>query len=254
MKTNFNLVVVTDYEAMSKAAADIIAAQIIKKPDSVLGLATGSTPVGTYRQLVEMHGAGKLDFSKITSFNLDEYHPISRNNDQSYNYFMQINLFDHVNANPENVHLPDGECADVNAECAGYEAKINGVGLDLQLLGLGHNGHIGFNEPSDSFAKITHYTPLTQSTIIANSPYFSNPDDMPRHAITMGIGTIFQAKHILMLVSGAAKADIVARVFQGDITPQVPGSILQLHPNITLIADKQAAEKLSFTKNNSITK
>ena len=247
MKNNFNLVVVRDYEAMSKAAADIIAAQIIEKPDSVLGLATGATPTGTYQNLVEMYRAGKLDFSQITSFNLDEYHPISRDNDQSYNYFMQTNLFDHVNTNPANVHLPDGECADVDAECADYEAKIDAkLGLDLQLLGLGHNGHIGFNEPADIFPKVTNYTPLAQSTITANSPYFSNPDNMPRHAITMGIGTIFQAKHILMLASGVAKADIVAKVFGDEITPQVPGSILQLHPNMTLIVDKPAAEKLDI--------
>jgi len=240
---NLKIIVAADYDGLSATAADIIAGQIAAKPDSVLGLATGSTPIGTYRALVEKHKAG-LDFSRITSFNLDEYFPIKQSNDQSYMYFMRENLFAHVNINPANINIPSGEVADAKAECAAYEAKIAVKGLDLQLLGVGNNGHIGFNEPCDFFPKTTHHTALAQSTIDANARFFESTDDVPKHALTMGIGTIFQAKRILMVASGAGKADIMQKLFFGPITPQVPGSILQLHPDVTLVVDKDAATKL----------
>ncbi|MCL2397319.1 MAG: glucosamine-6-phosphate deaminase [Defluviitaleaceae bacterium] len=241
---NFRIIVANDYDGLSDVAASVIAAQISTKPDSVLGLATGSTPIGTYERLMAMHKADGLDFSQVTSFNLDEYYPIRRNDPQSYNYFMGHRLFDHVNINPANTYVPNGEVADPEEECVRYEEKIGPGGLDLQLLGIGMNGHIGFNEPADHFPAATHLTPLHPATITSNSPYFDNPDDIPKHAITMGIGTIFRAKHILWLISGAAKADIARQVVFGPITPQVPGSALQLHPRVTLIMDAAAASKM----------
>ena len=241
---NLTIIKAADYETLSIKAAEIIAAQIGAKPDAVLGLATGATPVGTYKELVAKHKAGSLDFSAVSAFNLDEYYPIKRTNDQSYCYYMQDNLFGHVNINPANVHIPDGEAADAPAECAKYEAKVAAARLDLQLLGIGKNGHIGFNEPADHFPKTTNHVALTQSTIDANSYFFENAADMPRHALTMGIGTIFAAKRILLLVSGGAKADIIKQAFFGPITPQLPASILQLHSDVTLIVDSDAGKNL----------
>lgn len=239
---NFRVIVTKDYEALSAAAADIVAAQIGAKPDSVLGLATGSTPVGTYACLIEKHNGGGLDFSQITSFNLDEYYPIKKEDDQSYAYFMNDNLFNHVNANPANINIPSGEASDAAAECAAYETKIDKKGgIDLQVLGLGLNGHIGFNEPAPSFAKTTHHTALDPSTVAANARFFASEADVPKHALTMGIGTIFKARHILLLISGAAKAKIAKEVIFGPITPQVPGSALQLHPKVTVVLDEAAA-------------
>lgn len=234
-----------DYEDMSKKAANLIAAQIILKPDSVLGLATGSTPIGTYKNLVEGYRKGDLDFSQIKSVNLDEYRGLPRENDQSYYYFMHDNLFKHVNINLENTHLPDGMEADSEKACMEYEAIIKEVGgQDLQLLGLGHNGHIGFNEPCDEFEKITHCVNLTQSTIEANKRFFASADDVPKQAYTMGIGTIMQAKKILVVVSGADKAQIVKDAFFGPVTPQVPASILQMHPDVTIVADEAALSEV----------
>ncbi len=235
---------VKDYEEMSRKAAAVIASQIIAKPDSVLGLATGSTPIGTYKNLVAAYNAGDLDFSQIKSANLDEYRGITKDNDQSYYYFMNHNLFQHVNIDPANTNIPDGTNSDADAECARYEKVIESLGgVDLQLLGLGHDGHIGFNEPCDHFDKTTHCVDLTEMTIEANKRFFASIDDVPRQAYTMGCGTIMKAKKILILVSGADKADILYQVVNGPVTPQVPASILQFHPDVILIADEAAMSK-----------
>jgi glucosamine-6-phosphate deaminase len=243
---NFKIIIKDNYDGASVAAADIITAFTDTNPAGVLGLATGSTPEGAYAKLIEAHRAGKADFSRITTFNLDEYHPIEGANSQSYNYYMREKLFAHININPENAHLPNGEAVDPCGECAAYEAKIEAAGgIGLQLLGIGFNGHIGFNEPATTFAKVTHHVALDESTIAANARFFDNPEQVPKHALTMGIGTIFGAKRILFLVTGAAKADIVEKAVFGDITPQVPASVLQLHPDVTLIMDADAAEKIT---------
>lgn len=234
-----------DYEDMSKKAANIIASQVVLKPDCVLGLATGSTPIGAYKNLVEKYEQGDLDFSQVTTVNLDEYKGLPRENDQSYYYFMHDNLFDHVNVKPENTHLPDGTKEDANEECARYEELIRSLGgQDLQLLGLGHNGHIGFNEPDTVFEKTTHCVDLQESTIEANKRFFASVDDVPKQAYTMGIGTIMQAKKILVVVSGEDKADTVAKAFFGPVTPEVPASILQFHKDVILVADEAALSKV----------
>lgn len=234
-----------DYEEMSKKAAHIIAAQIELKPDCVLGLATGSTPVGTYKNLVEWFKNGDLDFSELSSVNLDEYRGLSPENDQSYRYFMNTNLFDHVNIRKDHTFVPDGQEADSDKACKMYEQIIQDLGgIELQLLGLGHNGHIGFNEPTDEFPKITHCVDLTESTIQANKRFFENESDVPRQAYTMGIGTIMSAKKILVVVSGEDKAEILDKVINGPVTPQVPASILQLHPNVMIVADNAALSKV----------
>ena len=236
----------TDYKDMSRKAANIISAQVIMKPDCVLGLATGSTPIGTYQQLVEWYKKGDLDFSGVTTVNLDEYKGLPRTNDQSYYYFMHENLFDQVNVNPKNTHLPDGMEPDSEKECARYEKLICSLGgVDLQLLGLGHNGHIGFNEPGEAFEKETHCVNLQERTIEANKRFFASADEVPRQAYTMGIKTIMQAKKILVVVSGEDKADIVAKAFFGPVTPAVPASILQMHNDVTLVGDEAALSKIS---------
>lgn len=234
-----------DYNDMSRKAANIIMSQVILKPDSVLGLATGSSPIGTYERLVQSYQAGDVDFSDVTTVNLDEYFGLTADNDQSYSYFMHHNLFDHVNIDPARTNLPDGTEPDIEKECARYDALIASLGgTDLQLLGLGRNGHIGFNEPSDSFAAGTHCVELTESTIEANKRFFASADDVPRRAYTMGIGTIMRAKKILVVASGADKAEAVRAVCRGEIKPQVPGSVLQLHPDVIVIADEAAASLL----------
>lgn len=211
----------------------------------MLGLATGSTPIGAYKNLVEKYEQGDLDFSQVTTVNLDEYKGLPRENDQSYYYFMHDNLFDHVNVKPENTHLPDGTKEDANEECARYEELIRSLGgQDLQLLGLGHNGHIGFNEPDTVFEKTTHCVDLQESTIEANKRFFASADDVPKQAYTMGIGTIMQAKKILVVVSGEDKADTVAKAFFGPVTPEVPASILQFHKDVILVADEAALSKV----------
>ena len=234
-----------DYRGMSRIAANIISAQIILKPDCVLGLATGSTPIGTYEELVERYNKGDLDFSAVTTVNLDEYKGLTKDNDQSYYYFMHHNLFDHVNIPAENINLPDGTEPDSEKECARYEGLIRSLGgADLQLLGLGHNGHIGFNEPADAFDNETHCVDLQESTIEANKRFFASADDVPRQAYTMGIGTIMRAKKILLVASGKDKAEIVKRAFPGPVCPQVPASILQLHPDVTVVVDAEAGSLL----------
>ena len=230
---------------MSRVAANIISAQVILKPESILGLATGSSPIGVYDQLVEWYKKGDLDFSRVTTVNLDEYKGLPKENEQSYYYFMHEYLFDKVNINVENTYLPDGMNMDSEAEAARYEEVLASVGqVDLQLLGMGHNGHIGFNEPDSSFAQTTHCVDLTESTIEANKRFFASADDVPRQAYTMGIGTIMKAKKILLIVNGEAKADIVAKAFFGPVTPEVPASILQLHPDVVIVADKAALSKV----------
>ncbi len=231
----------TTYEDMSRKAADVLAAQVLLKPNSVLGLATGSTPIGLYKSLIERYNNGELDFSAVRTVNLDEYRGLPADNDQSYNYFMHHNLFDHINIKPENTHLPNGLETDAEKECARYDAVIAAQGgVDVQLLGIGHNGHIGFNEPADHFPTGTHLVDLQQSTIEANKRFFASIDDVPRQAYTMGIRTIMSAKCILLVASGKDKAEIVKKSFFGPVTPQVPASILQLHPNVILAGDADA--------------
>ena len=236
-----------DYKDMSRKAANIISAQVIMKPNCVLGLATGSTPIGTYDQLVEWYNKGDLDFSEVTTVNLDEYKGLPRTNDQSYYYFMHQHLFDRVNIDPERTNVPNGMEPDAEKECGRYEELIRSLGgVDLQLLGLGHNGHIGFNEPGEAFEKETHCVDLTESTIEANKRFFASADDVPKQAYTMGIKTIMQAKKILIVVNGENKADIVERAFFGPVTPEVPASILQLHNDVTLIGDEAALAKIGI--------
>lgn len=230
-----------NYEEMSRKAANLIAAQILVKPSCVLGLATGSTPIGTYKELTGWYERGDLDFSQVHSVNLDEYQGLAGDNDQSYRYFMEHHLFDHVNIPKENVNLPNGMAQDAQEECSRYDKVIQDLGgVDLQLLGLGHNGHIGFNEPADAFETGTHCVKLQESTIQANSRLFSNADEVPGYAFTMGIGTIMKARKILVIVNGEDKAAIVKKAFFGPVTPQVPASVLQLHPDVTLIGDATA--------------
>ncbi len=234
-----------DYKDMSRKAANIISAQIIMRPNCVLGLATGSTPVGTYEQLVEWYHKGDLDFSEVTTVNLDEYKGLTRENDQSYYYFMNEHLFRHVNIDTNRTYLPDGTNMDSEGECARYNQIIHDLGgVDLQLLGLGHNGHIGFNEPNNAFEKETHCVDLAPSTIEANKRFFASAEDVPKQAYTMGIKTIMQARKILVAVSGADKADIVKRAFFGPVTPEVPASILQMHNDVILVGDEAALSKL----------
>ena len=230
-----------DYKEMSEMAADIIGAQVLLKPDAVLGLATGSTPIGTYEELVRRYEAGRLDFGKIKTVNLDEYRGLTRDNDQSYYYFMHSHLFDHININKNNTKVPDGMEPDALKAGQDYENIIkNYGGIDLQLLGLGNNGHIGFNEPGDEFIDKTHVVDLTESTIEANKRFFASVDDVPKQAYTMGIGSIMRAKRVLMVVNGKGKAEIVKEAFFGPITPKVPASILQLHNDFILIGDVEA--------------
>lgn len=234
-----------DYKEMSRIAANIISAQVILKPDCVLGLATGSTPVGTYQQLVEWYKKGDLDFSKVTSVNLDEYKGLSGDNDQSYRYFMNKNLFDHVNIDKAKTFVPDGTEPDGEKASRDYDEIIERVGgVDLQLLGIGHNGHIGFNEPADEFCKGTHCVDLTASTIEANKRFFEKEEDVPRQAYTMGIGTIMKAEKILLLASGEDKAEALYQTICGPVTPKVPASILQFHKNVIVIADEAALSKV----------
>ncbi|MDD6491541.1 MAG: glucosamine-6-phosphate deaminase [Firmicutes bacterium] len=234
-----------DYDQMSRAAANIISAQVIIKPKCVLGLATGSTPIGTYNQLVEWYKKGDLDFSEVTTVNLDEYKGLSPENDQSYRYFMNTHLFDHINIDKSRTFVPDGLEKDSEKACSDYNKVIHNCGgIDLQLLGLGNNGHIGFNEPGSAFEKETHCVSLTQSTIDANARFFASMDEVPREAYTMGIKTIMQAKKILVVVSGSQKADIVKKAFFGPITPEVPASVLQLHNDVTIVGDEEALSAL----------
>ena len=237
--------VTEDYQTMSRKAANILSAQVILNPSSVLGLATGSTPVGMYKQLIAWYKKDDLDFSQVRTVNLDEYVGLAPSHDQSYRYFMQTNFFDHINISPDNTNLPNGQAPDLAAECQRYNQVIRSLGgIDVQLLGMGHNGHIAFNEPGDDFGLETHLVDLTESTIDANQRFFDSRDEVPRQALTMGIKTIMQARQILVVVSGEDKADAVKAALTGPVTPKVPASILQMHPNVVLVADKAAMSKV----------
>ena len=234
-----------DYCAMSRRGADIVAAQLLLHPDSVLGLATGFTPVGMYRELVERNHRGELDFSRARTVNLDEYVGLAPDHEQSYRYFMQKNLFDHVNINPDATHVPDGRAKCMETECHRYDQLIEDLGgVDLQVLGIGRNGHMGFNEPGDDFPLDTHVVELTDSTIDANARFFASRDQVPRKALSMGIRSIFQARRILLMACGREKADIVAAALKGPVTPRVPTSVLQLHPDVILVGDCEALSGL----------
>lgn len=235
-----------DYQALSRAAANIISAQVILKPSCVLGLATGSSPVGTYQQLIEWYKKGDLDFSQVRTVNLDEYVGLDKDHDQSYAYFMRTNLFDHINVDPANTNIPDGMAPDEAEECARYDKVIHDLGgIDLQLLGLGPNGHIGFNEPGEAFELETHCVDLTSATIEANKRFFDGNEDLvPKQAYTMGIKTIMQARKVLVVANGLAKAKAVKAVVSGPVTPECPGSILQMHPDCILVADEEALSLL----------
>ena len=226
---------VENYEQLNEKAAEIIADVVISKPDCVLGLATGSSPVGTYKKLIEWNKEGKVDFSKVMTINLDEYEGLDGEHDQSYRYFMNDNLFNHINIDKANTFVPNGKAEDIDAECKSYDERINKVGIDIQLLGIGLDGHIGFNEPDEFFTKETHKVVLDESTIVANARFFESIDDVPKTAITMGMGGIMSAKKVLLIANGQSKKDILEKAFFGPITPKVPASILQLHNDVTVI-------------------
>lgn len=234
-----------DYFDMSRKAANILSAQVILQPASVLGLATGSTPLGVYKQLIEWYRKGDIDFSEVTTINLDEYQGLSQEDPHSYRWFMRENFFDYVNIRHERTFVPDGLAVDTDAECRRYDSVIAGAGgIDMQMLGVGHNGHIGFNEPGGAFEKGTHLVSLTESTVTANTRFFGSEEKVPRCAFTMGIRSIMQARHILVVVSGKDKADIVKEAFYGPVTPLVPASVLQLHNQVSLVGDAEALSRI----------
>lgn len=230
-----------DYKEMSRSVANIVSAQVILCPQSVLGLATGDTPIGMYQQLIEWNRKGDLDFSAAKTVNLDEYIGLPKEHDQSYRWFMNHHFFKYINIDSKNTYLPNGLAEDVDAECVRYEEIIRQLGgINLQVLGLGHNGHIGFNEPNICFIKNTHQVTLSESTLVANSRFFSSINEMPKRAITMGMGTIMLSKRIVLLCVGEEKAEILYKSLYGNIDPMIPASILQLHPDLTVVADDAA--------------
>lgn len=230
-----------DYSDMSRKAANIVSAQVILKEDCVLGLATGSTPIGMYEQLVEWYNKNDIDFCRVKTVNLDEYCGLLPSHTQSYHFYMNSYFFDHINIEKKNIHIPNGMAKDIERECHDYDTLISSLGgIDLQVLGIGHNGHIGFNEPNMSFDKMTHCVTLNTVTIEANSRFFESSDEVPKKAITMGIKAIMQAKKILLIVSGKNKAEILFNSLYGPIIPEVPASILQLHPQLVVVADEAA--------------
>jgi len=230
-----------DYNDMSRKAANVISAQVILKGNCVTGLDSTSTVTGIYNQLIDWYNKGDIDFSNVKSVNLDEYVGLSAENHQSYRYYMNANFFHHINISLENTHFPNGLAKDLEDECKKYDSLIQNLGgIDLQLLGLGHNGHIGFNEPDEAFEKLTHCVELKESTREANARFFDHEDLVPKYALTMGIKSIMQAKRIVLCVSGSHKADILKKVLTGPVTPVIPGSILQMHPNLTVVADEDA--------------
>ena len=234
-------IVCENYDEMSKEAAKIVVQQLKTKEDSILGLATGSTPVGLYKELISSYEKGEISFEKVKSFNLDEYYPIKKTSDQSYYYFMNDNLFSHVNIKPENTDIPNGEAGDPEVECAAYDKRVSeSAGVDIQILGIGQNGHIGFNEPDDKLDCRTHLTKLTQNTIEANSRFFEKIEDVPAAALTMGIGTIMKAKKIILLASGANKKDAVNALKDSYLNCNIPATMLKLHDDVIVICDKDA--------------
>lgn len=233
-------------EDMSKLSAELIAEVVRRKPRAVLGLATGSTPLGTYKELIRLHKEEGLDFSRVVTFNLDEYVGLAHEHPQSYHYFMWENLFKHININAKNVHIPDGTAKDIPAFCRWYEEQIvKAGGLDLQLLGIGGNGHIAFNEPGSSLGSRTRVKTLDEKTRQDNARFFRNMNEVPKYAITMGIGTIMDARQLILLAAGSGKAEAIAKTCEGPITAIVPATIVQLHPKATIIVDKAASTKLS---------
>ncbi len=235
------IIVVKNYQEMSSCAAKYFAKVISDKPDCVLGLATGDTPIGMYDCLAEEYRQGKLDFSRVRSVNLDEYYPITPDNNQSYRYFMNEKLFDRVNIRKDATMVPDGTAKDVESACRAYENAIDALGgIDIQVLGIGRNGHIGFNEPAKELIPFTHLTELTESTIEANARFFEDETQVPRHALTMGIQSVFKARKIILLASGANKAEAVCTMLKGNISTNCPASLLCLHPDVTLICDRDA--------------
>lgn len=235
------IIVTETYEEMSREGAKLFAKTIQDKPACVLGLATGDTPIGLYQCLIEEYKKGALDFSAVRSVNLDEYYPLAPEHDQSYRYFMNHQLFDHVNIDKANTLVPDGLTEDVEGFCKAYEAKIDDLGgVDIQVLGIGRNGHVGFNEPGEELIPDTHLTDLTAGTIEANSRFFASVNDVPKQALTMGMGSIFKARKIVVMASGKAKAEAVRAMLSGKITTQCPASLLALHTDVTLICDKDA--------------
>ena len=245
--------IVTDYEALSDRAAELIAKQILRKPDSVIGFATGSTPLGLYQRLVRRHQEEGLDFSKVTTFNLDEYIGLPPTHNQSYHYFMWENLFNHINVDPAHVHIPHSMAEDINYFCAWYEERIQQAGgIDVQILGIGANGHMAFNEPGSSLGSRTRIKTLTEKTVRDNARFFDNPDEVPRYAVTMGIGTIMEARKLLLLASGESKAKAIKATLEGPVTAIVPSTIVQMHPQAYIFVDEAAASKLEYEHRHGI--
>lgn len=239
------IITVENYEEMSKKAATMVASQIILRPDSILGLATGDTPTGMYQELIKLYNNKEIDFSETKTFNLDEYYGINKENNQSYYYYMMNNFFEHININRENINMPNGIAANIDEECKAYEERISQAGgIDIQVLGIGGNGHIGFNEPGANFEAETHLVELDEKTIEANSRFFESIEEVPTKAVSMGIKTIMHSKKIILLASGIAKAEAIANAVNGKISSEVPASILQLHKDVTIIVDKEAGSKL----------
>lgn len=237
------IIICENYEELSERGAELFKAQVTLKPDSVLGLATGGTPVGLYKKLIEYNKNGSLDFSRVTSFNLDEYYPIAPDNNQSYRYFMNENLFNHINIDKAKTYVPDGLAKDPEAQCKEYEALLEEKGpIDIQLLGIGRNGHIGFNEPDEKLNAVTHITGLTESTIEANARFFDDISEVPTKALTMGMGTILKSKKIVMLISGKEKHEVLSELLNDDITTNNPATLLKVHPDVVIICDKAAYE------------
>ena len=241
------IIVVDNYEEMSIEAARIMASCVTLKPDSVLGLATGSTPLGMYSQLINIYNRKEVNFEHVKSFNLDEYYGLNKDNEQSYNYYMNENFFKHINIKPENINIPNGAAENIEKECISYEKKIKEAGgIDIQVLGIGVNGHIGFNEPDVKFEAETHLVQLDEQTIESNARFFESREEVPTSAISMGIKTIMHSKKIVLLANGKSKADAINKALNGKITPDVPASILQLHLDVTVILDKEAASLLNI--------
>lgn len=241
------IICVDNYEQMSKKASNLVESQLILKPNSVLGLATGETPLGMYRKLIEAYNDGNIDFSEVITFNLDEYCGLSKENKQSYYYYMQENFFKHININMDHINIPHCMGTDIERECLEYEKKIRSCGgIDFQILGIGRNGHIGFNEPDIKFEALTHVVSLDEQTIEDNSRFFDTIKAVPKKAISMGIKTIMRARRIVLLASGEEKADAIYGAIYGKITPELPASVLQLHPNVIFIIDKEAASRLDL--------
>lgn len=244
---NIQVFITKNYDEMSQKGAQIIGDFVKQKPNAKLGLATGGTPVGMYNEIISMYNKGEISFKEVSAYNLDEYYPIEKANDQSYDYFMKDNLFNHIDIEIENTHIPNGMAENSAEESLRYDELVRSIGgVDIQVLGIGSNGHIGFNEPSAVFEPMTHRVQLNETTIADNARFFESIDKVPTEAITMGIGTIMTAKSILLLASGQGKASIIKEMIFGKVTPEVQASILQFHPNVTIILDEAAASELEF--------